>query len=347
MKKILLGLLIVVLVIAAAGAWLLLGSGTSFSEKSKSLYVYTGKANKDSVLESLNTNHIIAHPAIFNVLANQLGVWGKLKSGRFEIKKGQSLLSITKMLRNNRQTPVKLVINKLRTLEDLAHLIGKNFEADSSEVISFLTNRDSLAKFNVDENTAMTMVVPNTYNIYWNTSTGNIFERLNSEKEAFWKKNQRLEKAAQMSFTPNQVYTIASIVEEETNKNDEKGTVASVYINRYLKGMPLGADPTIKFALKDFGLKRIYFKHLQVESPFNTYKHPGLPPGPICTPSSKTIDAVLDAPKTDYLFFVAKSDFSGYHTFSQNFAEHKKNAAEYQKALDEMILKKQQAKESK
>jgi UPF0755 protein len=155
-----------------------------------------------------------------------------------------------------------------------------------------------------------------------------------------------MQKAEQMSFTPKQVYIIASIVEEETNKNDEKGKVASVYINRYHKGMPLGADPTVKFALKDFGLKRIYYKHLSVESPYNTYKHPGLPPGPICTPSPKTIDAVLNAPKTDYLFFVARSDFSGYHTFSQNFAEHKKNAQEYQKALNELILRKQKAKEN-
>ena len=144
----------------------------------------------------------------------------------------------------------------------------------------------------------------------------------------------------------SQVYTIASIVEEETNKNDEKGNVASVYINRYHKGMPLGADPTIKFALKDFSLKRIYFKHLSVQSPFNTYRNKGLPPGPICTPSTKTIDAVLNAPKTDYLFFVAKSNFNGYHTFSTTYAEHKKNAGIYQKALDELILRKQKAKEN-
>lgn len=336
----------IVLLLSAVAAWLLLGSATSFSGKSKSLYVYTGQANKDAVLNALEKEALVAHPALFNVLASRLGVWERLKPGRFEILKGQSLLSIAKMLRNNRQTPVRLVINKLRTLEDLAHIIGKNFEVDSTTVLSFLNNPDSLAKFNVEVNTAMTMIIPNTYNLYWNSNAGNIFERLNEERDAFWKKNQRLEKAGQMSFTPNQVYTIASIVEEETNKNDEKGTVASVYINRFYKGMPLGADPTIKFALKDFGLKRIYYKHLQVESPFNTYKHAGLPPGPICTPSPKTIDAVLAAPKTDYYFFVAKKDFSGYHTFSQNFAEHRKNADEYQKALDELILRKQKAKEA-
>jgi len=175
----------------------------------------------------------------------------------------------------------------------------------------------------------------------WNSRTGRILQRLKTEQENFWKRNNRLEKAKALGFTPNQVYTIASIVEEETNKQDEKGNIASVYINRYEKGMRLGADPTVKFALKDFGLKRIYEKHLQVVSPYNTYKVAGLPPGPICTPSSKTIDAVLSAPKTDYMFFVAKSDFSGHHTFSSNYAEHLQHAKEYQKALDEMILRKQ------
>ncbi|MDQ6812406.1 MAG: endolytic transglycosylase MltG, partial [Bacteroidota bacterium] len=181
-----------------------------------------------------------------------------------------------------------------------------------------------------------------TYTMYWNTSPGKIFRRLKSEKENFWQKNDRLAKAQKLGFTPEQVYTIASIVEEETNQQDEKGNVASVYINRYESGMALGADPTIKFALNDFSLKRIYEKHLQVISPYNTYKNRGLPPGPICTPSSKTIDAVLNAPKTDYMYFVAKADFSGHHTFSSNYTEHLQHAREYQKALDEMILRKQQ-----
>ncbi len=250
------------------------------------------------------------------------------------------------MLRYNQQATVKLVINKLRKVENLAHLIGKNFEVDSTEVMSFIQNTDSLLKFNVDSNTIMTLVIPNTYEFYWSTSTGKIFLKLSVERDAFWRRNNRSKKAEAMDLTPNQVYTIASIVEEETNKNDEKGNVASVYLNRYYKGMPLGADPTIKFALKDFSLKRIYFKHLAVQSPYNTYRNKWLPPGPICTPSTKTIDAVLDAPKTDYLFFVAKSDFSGYHTFSTSFAEHRKNAQVYQKALDEMILRKQKAKEN-
>ena len=346
MKRMLLILSGLLLLIAIICAWLLFGSGTAFNEKSKSLYVYTGKATKQAVLQGLEEGNFLKRLSVFSIVANRLDVWARLKPGKYEIEKGTSILSIAKMLRNNQQTPVKLVINKLRTVENMAHLVGKNFEIDSTQVLSFLQNTDSLAKLGVDTNTVLTFIIPNTYEFYWSTSTGKIFKKLSDERDAFWKRNNRTEKAAAMELTPNQVYTIASIVEEETNKNDEKGNVASVYINRYHKGMPLGADPTIKFALKDFSLKRIYFKHLSVQSPFNTYRNKGLPPGPICTPSTKTIDAVLNAPKTDYLFFVAKSNFNGYHTFSTTYAEHKKNAGIYQKALDELILRKQKAKEN-
>jgi UPF0755 protein len=343
MKKIAVYLIVAVFIIALIVVWMVVGSATSFSENKKYLLVYTGKSDQASVMKYIEDNDLIKHPGLFQFVAKQLGVWKKLKPGRFEITKGESILSIARMLRNNRQTPVKLVINKLRTKEDLAAIIGKNFESDSAAVIDFITNRDSISKFDVNDYTFMTIVIPNTYTLFWNTTPGKIFRRLKTEEENFWQKNDRLSKAEQMGFTPQQVYTIASIVEEETNKQDEKGNVASVYINRYHAGMPLGADPTIKFALKDFGLKRIYEKYLQVESPYNTYKNRGLPPGPICTPSSKTIDAVLNSPKTDYMYFVAKSDFSGYHTFSSNYAQHLQHAKEYQKALDELILRKQNA----
>lgn len=341
MKKILLFLVIAGLVVAAIFSWLLLGPATSFNEKSRYLYIGTGKANKAAVIDSIEQNRLLAHPGLFEKLATRMHVWERLKPGRFRLKKGQSLLSIARMLRNNNQSPVNLVINKLRTREDLASLIGKNFEADSASVMSFLTNPDSLAKLNVNEYTAMTLIIPNTYTLYWTTPVPKIFNRLSAEQQNFWKKKNRLQKAAGMEFSPAQVYTISSIVEEETNKNDEKGKIASVYINRYHKPMKLGADPTIKFALKDFSIKRVTYDHLKVESPFNTYKNYGLPPGPICTPSPKTIDAVLDAPKTDYLYFVAKSDFSGYHTFTSIYAEHVKYANEYRKALDEYLLRKQ------
>jgi UPF0755 protein len=346
MKKTFLILLLILIIVGAVGMWLLLGSATNFSENKKNLLVYSGKADKASVMKYIRQNDLLKSPGVFEWLAETMGVWKRLKPGRYEIKKGENILNIARALRNNRQSPVKLVINKLRTKEDLAQLIGKNFEADSTELINFINNDDSIAKLEVNSNTFMTLVIPDTYTMYWTTSPGKLFKRLKSEQENFWEKNDRLDKARKLGFSSEQVYTIASIVEEETNKSDEKGTVASVYINRYRTGMRLGADPTVKFALKDFGLKRIYEKHLQVESPYNTYRVPGLPPGPICTPSSKTIDAVLNSPKTNYMYFVAKSDFSGYHTFSTTYSEHLQHAREYQKALDELILRKQNSAKS-
>ena len=343
MKRSVLLILSIAIILVLIAVWLLFGSATAFKENRKYLYVYTGKTDKGSVLNFIKKNDLLKYPAIFDVLADKMDVWEKLKPGRFEIKKGESLINITRMLRNNRQSPVNLVINKLRTNEDIAGLIAKDFEADSVQVSNFIKSNDSLSKLGVDQYTLMTLIIPNTYTLYWNTSPGRIFGRLKSEKEIFWDKKDRLSKAKNLGFSPNEVYTIASIVEEETNKDDEKGNVASVYINRYRSGMPLGADPTIKFALNDFTLKRIYRKYLDVKSPYNTYRNTGLPPGPICSPSAKTIDAVLNSPKTNYMYFVAKSDFSGHHTFSSNYTEHLQRAKEYQKALDTLILRKQNA----
>lgn len=343
MKKIILYLLVIVSIIGVIAAWLVLGSATAFENNKKYLFIYTGKADKTTVMDSIEKNDLLKYPAIFEILADRMDIWKRLKPGRYEIKKGENLLTFTRMLRNSRQSPVSLVINKLRTHEDLAAVIAKNFEADSLQVIDFINSDDSLAKLSVNHNTLMTLVIPNTYTLFWNTSPSRIFKRLKSEKENFWEKKDRLTKAKNLGFSPQEVYTIASIVEEETNKDDEKGNVASVYINRYRTGMPLGADPTIKFALKDFGIKRIYHKHLDIQSPYNTYRNTGLPPGPICTPSAKTIDAVLNSPKTNYMYFVARKDFSGYHTFSNTYAEHLQRAKEYQKALDTLILRQQNA----
>jgi UPF0755 protein len=217
---------------------------------------------------------------------------------------------------------------------------GQQFECDSLSVINFLTSNDSLKGYGLDSLTAMTAVIPNTYLIYWNTSFRKIFGKLKDEEERFWN-TQRKQKAAAKDLSPSEVYAMASIVEEETNKLKDKGLIASVYINRIKKGMKLEADPTVKYAMRDFGLKRIMYGHLNYPSPYNTYQNKGLPPGPICTPSSETIDAVLDAPNTDYIFFVAKPDFNGYSNFAATYEEHLQFAKAYQQALDELIRKKQ------
>lgn len=333
-------LIIILLLASLLFIWLLFGTATKFTSASKYVYVRDGQSVSQQVINQFDTGNVIRTPPLFNLLASQLKVWQRVKPGRFEIKKGESIFDVVRTFRNNRQSPVKLVINKLRIREDIAKVIGKNFSTDSASAFLFLNNSDLLTKINTDTNSLLTTIIPNTYFFNWNTSTKNILLRLKSEEKKFWSENNRMQKADLLGFTPKQVYILASIVEEETNKNNEKGNIASVYINRLNIGMPLAADPSVKFALKDFAIKRILYTHLMVASPYNTYKNKGLPPGPICTPSIKTIDAVLGAPSTDYLFFVAKSDFSGYHHFSNNYAEHQQYAKAYQKALNELIAKK-------
>jgi UPF0755 protein len=235
------------------------------------------------------------------------------------------------MLRNGTQAPVKLIITKLRTKENLAGLLGRKMEIDSAAVMNFIS--DSLQPYGFDSNTVMAMVFPNTYTCFWNAPLHTVFDKFDTEYKKVWT-DERRRLARDHGLTPITAYTLASIVEEETNALSEKDTIASVYLNRLNKGMKLQADPTIKFAMRDFGLKRIYLKYLTVESPYNTYMNAGLPPGPICTPSLQTLDAVLQSPQTNYLYFVAKSDFSGHHVFSETFQQHLINAKEFQKAQD-------------
>ncbi|MEO8721057.1 MAG: endolytic transglycosylase MltG [Ginsengibacter sp.] len=309
--------------------------------ENKFLYIKTG-SNYQDVKNSLIKTQVVKNTFWFDKIAGFAEYPKNVKAGKYKAPDGMSLYHLVKMLRSGRQVPVNLVITKLRTKEDFAKKIAANFEADSLEAIKFLNNEDSLKQFEVDTNTVMTDVIPNTYIYKWNTSIKNIFKKLYREELKFWNEERR-QKAARLGFTPKEIYTLASIVEEETNKEEDKGKIASVYINRLKKGMRLAADPTVKFALKNFELKRIYHKHLEVTSPYNTYQNSGLPPGPICTPSIKTIDAVLNSPETDYLFFVARSDFSGFSVFSSSYEQHRVFAKSYQQALDSASKLKQES----
>jgi UPF0755 protein len=291
----------------------------------------------------LNKDEVLAHPAVFNWLAKRLSYPAAIKAGKFEIHQGMNLLDILKMLRNGRQVPVNLVITKLRTREDLASMVGRKFECDSAAFMRFLNNTDTLSTYGLDTNTVMTLVFPNTYTYYWNTTPSRIFKKMDAAEQTFWTP-ARLQQAEAHHLNRVTAYILASIVEEETSRKGDKPKIASVYLNRLSAGMRLAADPTVKFALRRFDLKRVYEKYLLFDSPYNTYRNAGLPPGPICTPSQESLEAVLDAPETRYFYFVAKPDFSGYSNFAETFPEHMKNAKEYQKALDEQMRIGQQSK---
>ncbi|MES1159967.1 MAG: endolytic transglycosylase MltG, partial [Bacteroidota bacterium] len=197
-----------------------------------------------------------------------------------------------------------------------------------------IANKDSLAPLGVDSNTFLTIIFPNTYTYFWNTTPSAIFKKMYASSKAWWTP-ERIQQAESEGLNPTTAYILASIVEEETNATADKGKIASVYLNRMARGMKLGADPTIKFAMRNFELKRIYTKYTLTPSPYNTYLYPGLPPGPICTPTEQTLTAVLEAPKTDYLFFVAKPDLKGYSNFAATYKEHLQYRKEYQEALNQ------------
>jgi UPF0755 protein len=331
-KKILIRAALVVILTILFLCWKFFGPALSTSQGDY-FYIKTG-SDFEAVKDELLSKKILSSGIWFNWTSKLLH-YKNIKPGRYKISSGMSLFSFVRMLKNGSQSPVNFVITKIRTKEDLAKKIGASFECDSLQVISFINNPDSLKVFNLDTNTVMAVVMPYTYSIRWNTTPKKIFQNFFAAYKNFWT-SERKERADSLHLTPVEISTLASIIEEETNLKDDKFNIASVYLNRLKINMPLQADPTIKFALKDFKLKRIYNNYLTVQSPYNTYINKGLPPGPICTPSVQTIDAVLNAPKTSYLYFVANSNFDGSSVFSSTLSEHLKNAKAYQQALNKL-----------
>ncbi len=333
MKKIIIAIIVLIVLALGFSAWKLLGPSLSSSD-GEFLYIKTGSGYAD-VKQELISKKIIKTSRWFH-LASKILRYKKIKPGRYKIKKDMSLFKLVRMLRSGDQTQVNFVITKIRTKEDFARKAGNLLECDSIQVIHFLTNNDSLKKFGLDTNTTMAALMPYTYSLNWNTTAEELFQKCYTAFKIFWTE-KRKQKADSLHLTPLQVSILASIVEEETLEKADKPNIASVYINRIRAGMPLQADPTVKFAMKDFGLKRILKMHLQTISPYNTYLNTGLPPGPICSPSIETIDAVLDSPATNYMYFVASSNFDGSSIFTSKLSDHIKYAKEYQQALTKRL----------
>ena len=332
-KKILFGLFAIIIFLIAFIASKFFGAAVS-TTAGEFFYVKTGSTYKD-VRDELISKKYISGGYWFDWTSRILK-YENVRPGRYKLKKGMSLVKLVRMFRSGDQSLLSFVITKIRTKESLAARIGNMFECDSASMISFLNNEDSLKQFGLDTNTVMVAAMPYTYSITWNTTPGKIFRRFYTAYEDFWTK-ERKQKADSARLTPVQVSIIASIIDEETNRSSDKPLIASVYINRVRQGMPLQADPTLKFAMRNFGLKRILNVHKETVSPYNTYSNKGLPPGPICTPAVETIDSVLAAPKSNYLYFVASSNFDGTHIFTSNYDDHMKYAKLYQKELTRQI----------
>lgn len=306
--------------------------------KDELLHIRTG-SDFNEVVDSIKKKHLVICLESFIKVSNSLGYDKKVKAGCYKIKPGMSNRTLVRMLISATQSPVRVTFNNIRTPEQLAEKISQQIEADSLSIIRYFKKPDIAVNYGFNEKTLMSMFIPNTYEFYWNSDAKSFFDRMKREYNLFWNKD-RDEKAKAIGLKREEISTLASIIEEETNKHDERAKIAGVYINRLKKNMPLQADPTIKFALGDFSIKRIWTKQLEVKSPYNTYKNIGLPPGPICCPSISSIDAVLNYESHQYLYFCAKDDFSGYHVFAKTLAEHNRNADAYQKALNkEKIFK--------
>ncbi|MEO6830957.1 MAG: endolytic transglycosylase MltG [Chitinophagaceae bacterium] len=326
----------VVLGIALLGAYFVFGPNTGSLAQGEYLFVHTG-SDYNAVKTALKDGGFIGDIKSFDLLAKEVNYPNHIHPGRYHITRGMSNWRIVRLLRSGKQSPVKLVIKKLRTKDDFIHLIGSNLEADSTVLRQMLSDDNYLAQFGLDSSTALCAVMPNTYDFYWNTNADKAFRKIETSFFAFWNAKRKAA-ADSLHLTPQQAVILASIVTEESNKYDEQPDIARVYLNRMAKGMKLQADPTAKYATGDFALKRITSAQTSIASPYNTYYVLGLPPGPICTPDARTIEAVLASPKSNYLYFCAKADFSGYHSFAATYTEHLKNAQAYQQALNERAI---------
>ena len=305
------------------------------SNRNTTAYLYIDNDdNIDSVTYKMDTICNRIGMAVFNTLVRHSNYKENVKTGRYAIDEKVGAFGLFRRLRNSQQEPVKLTLQPVRTTEQLAERLSKRLMLTREELLASLCNNDSCKAFGLDTAKIITLFIPNTYELYWNISVNDLLKKMQKENKRFWN-DERMAKAASLGLTKEEVATLASIVEEETANKAEMPRVAGMYYNRLRKPMPLQADPTIKFALGDFAITRIYHNMLFVDSPYNTYKYEGLPPGPIRMASVTGIDAVLNMERHDYLYMCAKEDFSGTHNFAVTYDEHLQNAARYSKALNE------------
>ena len=312
---------------------------TTFSSHADKQYVYIDDDDTaDSVYVKLKP---IATPRCltgFRTLARHFGYSKNIRSGRYVVEPNASTIDIFRIIRNGRQEPLMLTIPESRTMPQLAARLSAKLMLDSATLAQAFTDNNFCQQLGYDTATIASLFIPNTYEVYWNTDLDKFMQRMMKEHDNFWT-SERRSKASRLGLTPAEVCTLASIIDEETANNAEKPMIAGMYLNRLKEGMPLQADPTVKFALQDFSLKRIYHNHLTVNNPYNTYKNIGLPPGPIKVASIKGIDAVLNRVQHNYLYMCAKEDFSGTHNFAATYQEHLKNAARYSEALNQRGIK--------
>lgn len=343
-KKILLIIVLLGAVGMGAFAWYVYNTAfsgnTAFNNKEAHVYIATNATIDDVVAE---LEPLIRDAESFYAVANQKKYASNVKPGHFIIKKGMTNNDIVNVLRS-RNIPINIKFNNQERLEDLAGHISKQIEADSISLLEAMRDPQFLKEVGLNEDTALSLYIPNTYEFYWNSSAETFRNKMKTEYERFWNESRK-QKAKDLNLTKEQVMSLAAIVQKETAKVDERPRVAGVYINRLKTGMLLQADPTVIYALKresgDYNqiIKRVLYVDLEIDSPYNTYKYAGVPPGPITMPDISSIDAVLNPEKHEFYFFVADVTNFGYHKFARTLAQHNVNKVEYVRWVNSQGLK--------
>jgi UPF0755 protein len=309
---------------------------TTGNQPSVYLYIHTG-TDFTTLKKLLSDQKYIRDVHSFDLVAQKKKYDIKVRPGRYKILNGMNNNELVNLLRSGKQEPVRVILQNVRNPEEFSGKIAAQIEGDSISMMNLIHNPGYLSEFGANPATVFTLFVPNTYEFLWNTSADQFIRRMYRERQKFWN-NDRITKMKNEGLDISGVIILASILEKETAKNSEKTVIAGVYMNRLRKGWPLQADPTLIFAWNDYSIKRVLNKHKEIDSPYNTYKHIGLPPGPICLPSVSSIDAVLNYKHHAYMYFCAKDDLSGYHNFSVTLAEHNRNAQRYQAALKRLNI---------
>jgi UPF0755 protein len=335
MRKILRYLFYFILAASLAGTvflWIVVLMPNVKVDTARRIYLPTASSFND-LIDTLRTSGALKSQRSFLITAKLKSFSRSMKPGSYVIEPGMSNNHIVNMLRSGKQAPVNVTFNNIRTLDELAGKIGHQIEADSASLSQFFADENNYSAEGFTHETLISAFLPDTYQLYWSMDANGFYHRMLREYKDFWNDERRALAEAE-KLTPTNVSILASIIDEEVAKDDEKPRIAGVYLNRLRQGIPLQADPTVKYAINDFTIRRVLNEHINVDSPYNTYKYRGLPPGPVRCASKTGIEAVLNAEKHDYLFFVAKADFSGYHHFSRTLAEHNRYASAYRRELN-------------
>lgn len=312
---------------------------TPFSLQKSTVYLYI---DRDDNIDSVQTKlRVLSTPQsmwFFKKLSHTMGYDSIIHSGRYAIEPNMSVVSIIRHLRIGNQSPIKITIQPTRSIHKLSARLSDQLLIDSAEWSTCFTDSAFCNKWNCTPDNLFAFILPNSYEVYWDITTEQFMHRMNREYQNYWNA-ERIASAKKQGLTPQEVVVLASIVDQETNYNPEKSRIAGLYLNRLKRGMPLQADPTVKYAIKDWGLRRILHKHLTYDSPYNTYLHKGLPPTPIVLPALSSIEAVLHPENNSYLYMCAKEDFSGQHNFATTYTQHLQNARKYTQALNKRKIK--------